>query len=319
MSGHCLTRRRILAAAVAAAAAGCVRKPRTSPKARVLICRASGYDADLADSIRRILTEHRVYVRGKRVLLKPNLVEYDSGAPINTHPALVEAVLDALLSGGAAAVYIAEGPANRPDAFEVAESAGYFAIPEFERRFTDLNYDDVVAVPMPHAGHRLPNLYVARAAFAYDALISLPKLKTHHWAGVTLSLKNLFGFVPGSVYGWPKNALHWAGIDACVASLHAAIPVHFTIVDGIAGMEGNGPLQGTSKAAGVLIAGADAVSVDATCCRVMNIDPQRIGYLVLTGRPLAETSIEQIGERVQDVLLDFELPPGFARLRPVAG
>ena len=75
----------------------------------------------------------------------------------------------------------------------------------------------------------------------------MPKIKTHHWAGVTLSLKNLFGVVPGSIYGWPKNVLHWQGIDNSIVELAAAIPIHFVIADGIEAMEGNGPLDGSIK------------------------------------------------------------------------
>src|SRR5262245_66568541 len=93
----------------------------------------------------------------------------------------------------------------------------------------------------------------------------MPKLKTHHWAGVTLSLKNMFGVVPGSVYGWPKNALHWAGIHGSILDINSSLPIpQFAIVDGIVGMEGNGPLQGQAKQSGVLILGEDLVAVDAT-------------------------------------------------------
>ena len=75
----------------------------------------------------------------------------------------------------------------------------------------------------------------------------MAKMKTHHWVGATLSMKNLFGVVPSGIYGWPKNVLHWAGIDESIADLHAAFPRHFAIVDGIVGMEGNGPIQGSAQ------------------------------------------------------------------------
>jgi uncharacterized protein (DUF362 family) len=65
----------------------------------------------------------------------------------------------------------------------------------------------------------------------------MPKVKTHHWAGVTLSMKNLFGVVPGVAYGWPKNLLHWKGIDRSILDINAAVPAHFVIADGIIGME----------------------------------------------------------------------------------
>jgi uncharacterized protein (DUF362 family) len=52
----------------------------------------------------------------------------------------------------------------------------------------------------------------------------MPKVKTHHWAGVTLGLKNMFGTIPGSVYGWPKNVLHWKGIDRSILDINCTIP-----------------------------------------------------------------------------------------------
>ena len=58
-----------------------------------------------------------------------------------------------------------------------------------------------------------------------------------------------------------------------IADLHSSVPRRFTLVDGIVGMEGNGPIQGKPKPAGVLVAGRDMPAVDATCCRIMGIDP----------------------------------------------
>jgi hypothetical protein len=137
----------------------------------------------------------------------------------------------------------------------------------------------------------------------------MPKMKTHHWAGATLSMKNLFGIVPGGVYGWPKNVLHWAGIHQSIADLHSLFPKHFAIVDGIVGMDGNGPIQGRPKPAGVIVSGHDPVAVDATCCRIMQIEPSRIEYLTLAGglEGIAEENIQQIGEKPDSVETRFEL------------
>ena len=131
-------------------------------------------------------------------------------------------------------------------------------------------------------------------------------------------MKNLFGLVPGEVYGWPKNVLHWSGIDECIADLHLLFPRQFCIVDGIEGMQGNGPILGTAKHAGVLVAGAHPPSVDATCCQVMGIDPRRIQYLQLIAKRTgwrATADVRQIGELTRSVYTPFELPPGFEKLR----
>ena len=143
-----------------------------------------------------------------------------------------------------------------------------------------------------------------------DLIVSLPKMKTHHWAGVTLSLKNFFGVMPGIVYGWPKNVLHYAGIGPSILDIAAAVRPHLAIVDGIIGMEGDGPIMGTPRHSGVLVMGTNLPAVDATCARLMEIDPWRIGYLAAaSGRlgPIAERHIEQRGESIKDVSQKFEL------------
>ena len=311
-----LTRREVLAGAAAGALAGCSRAPRSAPL--VSIVRAGSYSLDLLDPIRRLLAEQKVEVRGKRVVLKPNLVEFDPGTTINTHPAVVAAALEAFRSLGAAEVRIAEGPGHRRNTLELAEAAGYFqAIPRFEELFTDLNLDEVARVRVSGARSRMKSYYLPRTALAADLLVSIPKMKCHHWVGATLSMKNLFGLVPGGVYGWPKNVLHWAGIQECIADLHGLFPRTFAIVDGIVGMEGNGPIQGTPKPVGVIVGGADSVAVDATCCRIMRIDPTLIPYLQMTednGQTRA-ASVHQIGEPVRAVQTEFRLIPMYQPLR----
>ena len=87
--------------------------------------------------------------------------------------------------------------------------------------------------------------------------------------------------MPGICYGWPKNELHWRGIDNSIVDIALTRTPELAIVDGIIGMEGDGPLNGTPKPFGALIMGHDLVAVDATCCRLMMLDPRQIGYLVL--------------------------------------
>ena len=317
-----ITRREALAVAAGAAAfAGCgIEDRRPIPHARVSIVRAPAYDQSVYDLMRRLVREHAGNVKGRTILLKPNLVEFEPQSSINTNPLLVHAAYEAFLGMGAAQVRIAEGPGHRRNTLDLADAAGYFNIvPNFEDVFVDLNLDEVTRIRPRRQFSRMQKIYLPNLALSADLLVSMAKMKTHHWVGATLSMKNLFGVVPSGIYGWPKNVLHWAGIEESIADLHAAFPRQLAIVDGIVGMEGNGPIQGTPKPAGVLVAGRDPVAVDATCCRIMKIDPLKVRYIRLASNSLdgriTERNIDQMGESIESVATPFELIPEFHRIR----
>jgi uncharacterized protein (DUF362 family) len=316
------SRRAWIAASGSALALGaCAQPPQAVSYAPVSIHRAAQYSEDLYDLVRRVIADHKLDVKGKRVVLKPNLVEFDSNTVINTNPKLVHAAFEAFLAAGAADVRIAEGPGHRRITLDLADAAGYFStVPRFENAFTDLNLDELTKITLKNPKSKLESLYLPNTVLGCDLLVSMPKLKVHHWAGATLSMKNLFGVVPGGVYGWPKNVLHWAGIHESIADLHTLFPRTFSLVDGIVGMEGNGPIQGTARAAGVVVAGASPVAVDATCCRIMGLNPTQIGYLALVAgtENLAENRIRQVGERIEHVAQSFAVLPEleFLKLQP---
>ena len=166
-------------------------------RSAVAILKASSYDADLLDRMRRGAALCGLDPKGKRVLLKPNLVEFASNTAINTHVAIVAAAVELFRSLGAAEVLIGEGPGHRRDTMSLAEDAEYRrGIENFDSLFIDLNRDDVSSLT---GFADLPEIYLPNAARRADLIMSLAKMKTHHWAGATLSMKNLFGLVPGSV------------------------------------------------------------------------------------------------------------------------
>lgn len=281
----------------------------------VFIRRARSYSEDLESRIVEGIHACGLRVAGRRVLLKPNLVEFSSDTVINTDPAVVVAALGAFRKLGAAAVTIGEGPGHRRDTWDLAADAGYRgAVRGFDDVFVDLNRDDVSPV-RGFADER--EMYFPNTVLAADLIVSLAKMKTHHWAGATLSMKNLFGLVPGSVYGWPKNKLHYIGIPESIVALNRKFRNTFAIVDGIVGMEGNGPIQGTPKAAGVLVMGSDLVAVDSTCCRIMGIDPLKVEYLRMAAAlgHLRTDRIEQRGERVSATQTSFSLSSNFQQIR----
>jgi uncharacterized protein (DUF362 family) len=289
------------------------------PQSRVAIRNSLSYQSDLAAVLHETLLEFELPVRGKTVLLKPNFVGFDPLGMTNTHPSVVHAARETFLRLGASTVLIGEGPALERDTHAVLESIRLREyLGPLSQIFVDLNLDDVERVRLKTHASRLSELYLPKTVLGVDFLVSLPKLKTHHWAGVTLSLKNMFGVVPGGCYGWPKNALHWAGIDRAILDINAAVRPDFAIVDGIIGMEGNGPIQGQSKNCGVLVVGDDPVAVDATCTRIMGLLPEKINYIARAATLLGHIQpgqIQQVGESIASVQTPFAVLDTFAHLK----
>jgi uncharacterized protein (DUF362 family) len=283
--------------------------------AETFIGSASGYHDDLVAIIGKglkTLACPAPSFKGKRILLKPNLVEPHAGhGHINTDPLLVRAVVELFRRMDAAEVVIAEGPGHRRDSLLVLEASGFAdAVAEDRIPFFDLNTRPVQRVANKGGYTSMKELFLPRLVLDADVVVSLAKMKTHHWAGVTLSMKNLFGIMPGCVYGWPKNVLHHAGIQRSILDINTTFRPHLCIVDGIVGMEGDGPIMGTPIRSNVLVMGRSAPAVDATCARVMGIDPHKIPYLKTAGRrigPIAESSIVQRGETIEAVRKDYQL------------
>jgi uncharacterized protein (DUF362 family) len=290
------------------------RLPGRSP---VAVVKASSYSDDLAGRMIEGIRQCGLNVTGRKVLLKPNLVEFDPATCINTNVAVLAAAIEVFEKLGAAEVLIGEGPGHRRDTYTLAEMARYRSeLPKFDERFVDLNRDDVS--PIQGFADR-GEIYLPNTALRADLIVSLAKMKTHHWAGATLSMKNFFGLVPGCIYGWPKNELHQVGIDESIVELNRIFRRTFAIVDGIVGMEGNGPIQGTPKQVGVLVMGSDLPAVDATCCRIMGIDPARVDYLRMASERalgvIEELNIDQRGETIKSVRAPFDLIAKFKELR----
>ena len=287
----------------------------SSSRTQVFIGKADSYDEPLRSVILQGLQELGVTVgdiKGKRILLKPNLVEtHTTSAHINTHPLVVHAAADAFLYLGAREVLVGEGPGHRRDVYEILEESGLGPIlHDVHVPFFDLNEQTGYAVKNQGNWTSLVSLTFPEVFREVDWIVSMPKLKTHHWAGATLSMKNLFGVMPGLYYGWPKNVLHHQGIHRSILDITATLKPHFAIADGIVGMEGDGPIMGTPKSMGVLVMGKNLPAVDATCARLMGIDPYKIPYLNAAEDwlgPINEGLIFQRGDPIWALRQDFSL------------
>ena len=167
---------------------------------------------------------------------------------MTTHPAVVVAAAEVFRRWGA------HGRRRRSAGPRARHANGAVRVGHRARRwktagveFADLNYEDVAWAPNAGRASPLEGFYFPRSVAEADLIVSLPKLKTHHWVGMTAAMKNLYGVLPGIKYGWPKNVLHHAGIPQTVFDINASLPHTIAIVDGITCMEGDGPILGSPR------------------------------------------------------------------------
>jgi len=298
-------------------------RDRRPARSRVAILPASEYSEKLSEIVWEGLKLFGLNVAGRSVLLKANLVDYILGAEINTDPMLTVGAAECFRRLGAKRVIVAEGPGHQRDtqlllwATHLGQKLKEHGIP-----FVDLNRDAVVKTRLRADYSGLKHLWLPRTVLEADFIVSMPKVKTHHWAGVTLSMKNMFGVVPGIKYGWPKNMLHWRGIQQCIVDLAATAPIHFVIADAIVCMEGNGPLAGTSRRLNQIVLSDDPVAADATCARLMGLVPERVPHITETAKFLGNMSSDRIVQLASAVIspaAPFEVVPEFEHLRTKRG
>jgi uncharacterized protein (DUF362 family) len=292
---------------------------RRQPRSRVAILRAESYSHNLESILYSGLELFDLDLRGKTVLLKPNLVDYIPGNHINTHPLLVCAAVECFRRLGAKNVLVGEGPGHQRDTELVLLESGFTdELRQLKVPFVDLNRDELVMTPLLATYTGMKRLWLPRTVLEADFVVSMPKVKTHHWSGVTLSMKNMFGAVPGAKYGWPKNILHWKGIQESILDVCATVPVHFVIADAIVAMEGNGPLNGHPRPLNRIVLADDPVAADATCARLMGLDPTRITHIRIGAQFLGNASlgrIDQLADAVCAPSNPFDAVPEFQHLR----
>jgi uncharacterized protein (DUF362 family) len=174
-------------------------------RSRIAILHSGQYSDHLDELVYEGLHQFNLSVRGKAILLKPNIVEYLSARPVNTDARLIGAAAEAFLRLGAASVTVGEGPGHCRDTELLAHETGLGnQLAQRKITFVDLNRDELIKTKLQANYSALGHLWLPRTVLTSDFVVSMPKVKTHHWTGVTLSMKNMFGIVPGSRYGWPK-------------------------------------------------------------------------------------------------------------------
>lgn len=241
----------------------------------VYLAKQPRYDvAEIRQHLEDALAAVGVEPKGKTAVIKPNLVnQFGASSGTTTHPAIVEAIYGALRDRGFDKITIADGPSvNRPVDL-VFKNSGMTALAErLGCDLVDLNQAERRPVPWPYGELRLPTLILDA-----DYYVNVPKMKTHVRCGVTLGLKNQQGICD---YDEKKNN-HKRGVDEPLGALGRVLRPHFLVLDGVEGMEGNGPTHGTRNLPQIFAAGTELVEFDSVLAQVMGFeleDVPMIGY-----------------------------------------
>ena len=209
---------------------------------------------------------------GKKVLLKPNLLFCRHREdPAAVHPDLITAVCRKLFAAGAASVTLLENPGTQHvgaiiEKMELAET-----LEQLQVKFADFSDYREMKLPSQCCFRQLK---IAREFENFDVIVDLAKAKTHAMMTLTLAVKNLFGLIDSADrLSWHLAVGSDFGLFAdLLLDLYLTVKPHISIIDGIIGMEGNGPGSGTPVASGFLAGSTDALALDASVAKILGVE-----------------------------------------------
>jgi len=211
---------------------------------------------------------------GKRVLIKVNLLMASTPSKaVTTHPAVVKAIAEEFIAAGCS-VEIADscgGAYTEESLRKLYAVCGMKSVAE--KTGAVLNYDTTNFEREIPEGKRLKSVQMISPVERADFIISAAKLKTHRFAYYTGAVKNMFGVIPGL----QKAAMHSKfpeknAFCEMLVELCESVSPDLAIIDGVIGMEGQGPSGGEPKFAGVLIASENPYAADSVAMEIMGLD-----------------------------------------------
>jgi uncharacterized protein (DUF362 family) len=237
----------------------------------------------------------------KPILIKPNYINSKPPSTgITTDSRVIEGIIKFLRQHKTKDIIIGEG-SGWADTFEAFKVAGVDAVAErWDVKLVDLNKDKIIEVNPPNP-LSIKKIKVAKTSLE-SIIISVPKLKLHRIATVTLSLKNMMGALAS------KGSMHRGSLSKNIADLASVLRPSISVVDGIIAGEGH-ETSGNPVEMNLVIAGTDPVAVDAVGAAVMGISPTDVKHLVLAEKKgLGTCDLEKItvlGEPIEKVKRKF--------------
>ena len=245
---------------------------------------------------------------GDTVLIKPNIVAAKPpGSGAITDPRVCKAIANMVKAAGARAI-IAESSMIGVDTEQAFQASGYTKLREEGYEVIDLKQKGIETVKVPiRRGMALKQVLLPKIVVDANLIISVPVMKTHDQAEVTLSLKNMKGLLSDI---FKRKLHHVFGVFQGVADLCTVVKPAFAIVDGIIAMEGLGPTEGEPIEMDLIIAGKDPVAVDAVTSAVMGFEDVAFGCVEAAAKSGVGTAdlneIEVIGEPIAKVQRKFK-------------
>lgn len=232
------------------------------------------------------------------LVIKPNLccpLPYFTGATTDTR--ILDQTIE-IFKDYANEIIVVEGNGYMANAEENYEKSGMNAICEAQDvPFINLSKD--ILVPLKGNFKSLHNMEVPKTILKADFFVNLPVMKTHSLTTVTLSMKNLLGIIPR------RKSVYHPKITETITDVIKVRKPDLNIMDGIVGMEGNGPVDGRSKRMDLVLASEDALAMDLVCCKIMRVNPVSVEHLMRAGYyGLGESNwknIEVVGETIENV------------------
>jgi uncharacterized protein (DUF362 family) len=237
----------------------------------------------------------------KQILIKPNYINSEPPSTgITTDSRVIEGIVKFLRQRKTKDIIIGEG-SGWSDTFEAFKVAGVDAVAErWNVKLVDLNKDKIIEVNPPNP-LSIKKIKVAETSLK-SIIISVPKLKLHRIATVTLSLKNMMGALAS------KGSMHRGSLSKNIVDLVSVLRPSISVIDGIIAGEGH-ETSGNPVEMNLVIAGTDPVAVDAVGAAVMGISPTDVKHLVLAEKKgLGTCDLEKItvlGESIEKVKRKF--------------
>ncbi|MFP4170053.1 MAG: DUF362 domain-containing protein [Methanomassiliicoccales archaeon] len=242
-------------------------------------------------------------------VIKPNICnDNDWTTGVTTCPFLIEEMVDFLRDNGVEDITLAEGSLIGQDTMTNFQEVGLTDMAERRGlRLIDLNRDEQVPLKVEDP-HTFQEIEVARTVVDAEYLVNMPVMKTHVCTTVTLGMKNLKGVISDK---W-KRKFHFNGLEGAIADLGSIVSPDLNLVDGLVGMQGQGPLTGTRADARVLVSAKDLLTTDATCCRIMGFDPSEVEHVsdLASTRDVDLKTFEPglVGTPIQELGISYDPP-----------